>query len=54
VKKNSFLILIIFLLPFLKKFGGAIFSQNLDSLWKVYNNKNQSDTNRIKALQKIA
>src|ERR1700740_1259309 len=28
--------------------------QNMDSLWKVYNNKTQPDTNRLKALQTIS
>ncbi len=30
------------------------YSRNLDSLWKVYNNKNQADTNRLNAIQAIA
>jgi hypothetical protein len=32
------------------------FSQNkkLDSLWAIYNNKTESDTNRIKAIHAIA
>ncbi len=29
-------------------------AQNLDSLWKVYNNTSQADTNRLKAIHKIA
>ena len=28
-------------------------AQNLDSLWQVYNNKTQADTNRLKALQTL-
>ncbi|HXD92592.1 MAG TPA: tetratricopeptide repeat protein [Bacteroidia bacterium] len=27
--------------------------QNLDSLWKIYNNKEQADTNRLKAIQTL-
>ena len=30
------------------------FTQNKDSLWKVYNDKAQVDTNRLKAIQTIA
>ena len=30
------------------------YAQNLDSLWKVYNDKKQADTNRLKAIQAIA
>ena len=30
------------------------YSQNTDSLWKVYNDKTQADTCRINALQTIA
>jgi len=29
-------------------------AQNIDSLWKVYSNKNQADTIRLQAIQKIA
>src|SRR5271163_2639878 len=30
------------------------YAQNLDSLWKVYNNTAQPDTNRLKAIHAIA
>ena len=30
------------------------FGQNLDSLWKVYNDKSEADTNRLKAIDDIA
>jgi|ERR1700757_870364 len=30
------------------------YAQNLDSLWQVYNNKSQPDTNRLKAIKSIA
>ena len=30
------------------------YAQNLDSLWKVYNNKSQADTNRLNAINTIA
>ena len=30
------------------------YAQNIDSLWKVYNNKNQTDSNRLTAIHTIA
>jgi serine phosphatase RsbU (regulator of sigma subunit) len=30
------------------------YAQNLDSLWKVFNNKNQTDTNRLEAINAIS
>jgi len=33
---------------------GQIIAQNKDSLWAVYSNKTQADTNRLKAIQAIA
>src|SRR6266404_1544298 len=29
-------------------------AQKLDSLWKVYNNRNQTDTNRLEAINAIS
>jgi len=34
--------------------GVPSFAQNLDSLWTVYNNKSQTDTNRLNAIHAIA
>ncbi|HEX7414622.1 MAG TPA: tetratricopeptide repeat protein [Bacteroidia bacterium] len=45
------LIILFCVLLFLQSF---CIGQNLDSLWKVYNNQSQADTNRIKAIQVIA
>ena len=53
MKKNAILLYTILSLLF---FGGYIqesSSQNTDSLWKVYSNKTQADTNRLKAIQLI-
>jgi len=33
---------------------GQIVAENIDSLWTIYNNKTQADTNRLKAIQAIA
>ena len=44
----------LFLVHFLL-IGGSIISQvNLDSLWSVWNDTTQADTNRLKAIHKIA
>ena len=41
------LLFLLFISPF-------CYSQNTDSLWKVYNNKTQADTNRLKAIDALA
>src|ERR1700741_2477037 len=32
---------------------GFCFAQNIDSLWVVYNNRSEADTNRLKAIDAI-
>ena len=52
MKKLVYILLVVFLFPFGEAWRG--FAQNLDSLWKVYNNTAQPDTNRVKAIDAIA
>jgi two-component sensor histidine kinase len=49
MKKSLVIICVLFLL-----LSSFCFSQNKDSLWLVYNNKAQADTNRLQALYTLA
>jgi tetratricopeptide (TPR) repeat protein len=44
----------VLLFIFLISASSVCFSQNIDSLWKVYNDKTKADTNRLKAINIIA
>jgi tetratricopeptide (TPR) repeat protein len=46
--------LVFILLFVIASLGRQSYGQNLDSLWKVYYDKSQEDTNRLKAIDKIA
>src|ERR1035437_5269455 len=51
--KSVFIIMVAVLVSSLWGDGRGV-AQNIDSLWAIYNNKTQPDTNRLKALQIIA
>jgi tetratricopeptide (TPR) repeat protein len=55
MKKKGIILIISILSPlFWRGVGGEAFAQNTDSLFKVYNDKTQADTNRLNAMQVIA
>ena len=58
MKKHKYILLIslyscLIVFPLLGGVGVGL-AQNLDSLWTVYNNKTQADTNRLKAIDALA
>ena len=52
--KRNYKYALIMLSLLCRGFGIEMFAQNIDSLWKVYYNKAQADTNRLNAINIIA